>query len=114
MSNKTIQQIKNAIPEIESEKVNDYADALDRVLVIKRIFQSEDGKELIKELQEVCFITINKLLFTYKNNPDLPTLISLISILDSHYSMLSKIKDISLEKELREQLDEAVREAYRE
>lgn len=114
MAKKTIKEIKEALPNIESSKVEDYANALDKILAIKRIFQSEDGRELISELRDTCLTTLRKLLVEYKKNPDLPSLVSMIATLDSNYALLSKIQDISLEKELREQLDEAVKEAYRD
>jgi hypothetical protein len=108
---KTINDIKKAIPNLDSDKVKDYADALDRVLVLKRIFQSEDGKVLIDELRKESISVIRKLIIAYKKKPELSELMGLIAVLDSNFTMLSKIQDISLEKELRESLDEAVLEA---
>jgi hypothetical protein len=112
MAKKTIKEIKSALPGLDSSKVEAYADELDRILAIKRIFQSEDGRVLVNELRDNCSITIKKLLVIYKKNPELPELLGLLAILDSNYLLLSKIQDISLEKEIREQLDEAVKEAY--
>lgn len=112
MAKKTIKEIKSALPGLDSSKVEAYADELDRILAIKRIFQSEDGKVLVNELRDSCSITIKKLLVLYKKSPELPELLGLLAILDSNYQLLSKIQDISLEKEIREQLDEAVKEAY--
>lgn len=111
MKRKTINEIKSALPEVNSQKVVDYADALDRILLLKRIFHSEDGKELIKELREGVILNLRKLLVAYKQNPDLATLLSLCATIDANYSLLSKVQDISLEKELRESLDEAVKDA---
>jgi hypothetical protein len=37
----------------------------------------------------------------------------LLAALDGQYSLLAKVQDISIEQELREQLDEAVKEAYK-
>lgn len=114
MARKTLNQIKIALPNLKSEKVSDIADELDRVLVIKRIFESEDGKELIKELRESALDTIKKLIIAYKNTPDLSTLMGLCAILDSNFSMIMKMRDVSMEKELRDMLDSAVIEASRE
>ena len=109
---KTFNEIKDALPNLKSQKVEDYSDELDRILAIKRIFTSEDGKQLISELRDTCSTTLRKLIVLYKSNPDLPTILGLIATLDGHYTILSKIQDISIEEELREQLDEAVKEAF--
>lgn len=114
MKKGTFNEIKKSLPTIDSEKVVDYADALDRVLVLKRIFSSKDGKELVIELRENSITAIRQLIIAYKSNPDLATLMGLCATLDSNFSFLMKIQDISLEKELRDSLDEAVKEAYRE
>lgn len=114
MVKKILNEINSALPNLKSEKVSDIANELDRVLAIKRIFTSEDGKELVKELRDSCSITIMKLIHTYKNSPDLSTLMGLCAVLDSNYTMLTKVRDVSMEDELREQLDEAVLEATRE
>jgi hypothetical protein len=111
MKKKTINEIKSAIPTIDSTKVEDLAEALDKVLIIKRLFDSEDGKVLITELRETSVTAIKKLLIAYKTNPNLETLMGLCASLDSSISFLAKIQDISMEKELRDSLDEAVREA---
>lgn len=111
MAKNTFKEIKKALPNLKSEKVKDISDELDRILAIKRIFQSEDGKELIRELRDTCSTILRKLIIAYKNTPDLPTLMGLIASLDSNYMLLTKVQDISMEQELREQLDEAVIES---
>ena len=113
MSKKTLNEINKALPNLKSEKVSDVAEELDRILAIKRIFQSEDGKELITELRNSTIDTIKKLIVSYKT-PDLSILMGLCAVLDGNFSMLMKIRDISMEKELRDMLDEAVIEASRE
>jgi hypothetical protein len=65
MAKKTIKEIKSALPGLDSSKVEAYADELDRILAIKRIFQSEDGRVLVNELRDNCSITIKKLLVIY-------------------------------------------------
>lgn len=113
MKNKTITEINKALPNLKSEKVSDYANELDRVLALKRIFESEDGKELINELRETIVSTISKLTKVYKT-ADLSTMMGLCAVLDGNFNMLMKMKDISLEDEIRKDLDLAVLEASRE
>jgi hypothetical protein len=110
---KTYNEIKSAIPDLESEKVEVYADELDRILSIKRLFTSEDGKVLLGELRDECASLINQLTVSYKKNPNINELISIIANLDSKLSILMKVQDISMEEELRVQLDEAVKEAFK-
>lgn len=112
-NNKTYNEIKSSLPDLDSEKVEAYSDALDRVLAIKRLFSSDDGKVLLNEMKDECSSLINQLIVSYKKNPNLNDLIALIANLDSKLSLLMKIQDISMEEELRSQLDEAVKEAYK-
>ncbi len=114
MKKQTLKEIKSALPNLKSQKVEDIANEVDRVLALKRIFTSEDGKELIAELRDSSITAIKKLINAYKNSPDLSLLMGLCAVLDSNFSMLMKMKDISLENELRDMLDEAVIEASRE
>lgn len=114
MANKTIKEIKEALPNLKSQKVEDISDELDRILAIKTLFQSEGGKVLINDLRNNCSIILRKLILKSKENPDLPTLLGLISAYSAYMDLLSSVQDISLEKEIRDQLDEAVKEAFRE
>lgn len=111
---RTYKEIKKALPEIESEKVEVLSDELDRILAIKNLFQSEGGKELISLLRNNCSTALRKLVIAAKNNPNLPDLLGLISSYSANMDLLSSVQDISIEEELRLQLDEAVKEAYRE
>lgn len=110
MEKKTIKEIKEAIPDINSEKVDVLADELDRILSIKRIFQSADGKELIKLLRGNCQVALNKLIIQAKEDPKLDILVSLIHSYSANVDLLSLIQDIKTEEEIRLQLDEAVKE----
>lgn len=109
---KTYKEIKKALPDLESNKVADISNELDRILAIKTLFQSEGGKELINVLRTNCSTTLRKLILKSKDNPDLPTLLGLIAAYSANIDLLSTVQDISIEEELRLQLDEAVREAY--
>lgn len=113
MKKKTLNEIKIALPNLKSEKVSDIANELDKVLAIKRIFDSEDGKELITELRSKSIDTIMKLLVAYKK-ADLSEMMGLCAVLDGNISLLMRMRDIDMEKELREMLDEAVVEASRD
>lgn len=108
---KTYKEIKEALPDLQSEKVNVLADELDRILEIKKLFESEGGKHLVTILRNNCANTLRKLVIKSKENPDLPTLLGLISAYSANIDLLSTMRDVSMEQELREQLDEAVREA---
>jgi hypothetical protein len=110
---KTLKEIQSALPDLHSEKVKDISDELDRILAIKKLFNSEGGKELITVLRNNCTITLRKLIIKAKENPDLPSLLGLIAMYSANIDLLSTIQDISIEEELRKQLDEAVQEAYR-
>ena len=110
---KTYKEIKKALPDLENNKVKDISDELDRILAIKTLFQSEGGKELINVLRNNCSVTLRKLILKAKENPDLQTLLGLIAMYSANIDLLSTVQDISIEEELREQLDFAVKEAYR-
>ncbi len=112
MANKrTIKEIKEAIPDLNSEKVEVISDTLDSILALKKLWKSEGGQELINVLRNNCFVALRKLITAAKNNPTLESLLSPTFEYSSNMDLLSTIQDISTEKELREQLDEAVKEA---
>jgi hypothetical protein len=110
---KTYKEIKEALPEIEAQKVRDISEELDRILAIKTLFTSEGGKVLITLLRNNCSNTLRKLILVSKDKPDLPTLLGLIAMYSANIDLLSTVQDISIEEELREQLDSAVKEAMR-
>lgn len=108
---KTIKEIEKALPGIKSEKVSDIADTLDRILAIKRLFQSDDGKELLSSLKDSASISLRKAILAAKRG-ETNELMAHILDYSAISELMSRVQDISLEKELREQLDEAVKEAY--
>lgn len=108
---KTYKEIKKALPDLQSEKVNVLADELDRILQLKELFESDGGKQLVTVLRNNCSTILRKLVIRSKENPDLPTLLGLISSYSANMDLLSTLRDVSMEQELREQLDEAVKEA---
>lgn len=112
MPKKTYLEIKDALPDINSEKVKDISDELDKILAIKSLFQSDGGKILIDMLRTNCSIAIRKAIIAAKNG-DEKLLISLVMDYSANLDLLSSVQDISLEEELRQQLDDAVKEAYR-
>lgn len=109
---KTIREIKKALPNLNSEKTEVLADELDRVLAIKKLFQSEGGQELITLLRNNCSTCLRKLIATSKDKPDLPTLMGIIAGYSANLDLLASLQDIKLEDELREQLDESIKELY--
>lgn len=108
---KTFKEIKSSLPDINSEKVEILSDELDRVLSLKKIFQSDDGKVLLDVLRNNCFVALNKLRTVSKENPTLEQLLGLVSSWSANIDLLAQIQDISQEKELRDQLDQAVKDA---
>lgn len=109
--NKTLKEIKTALPDINSEKVEDLSNALDDVLSVKRIFTSSDGQVLLKTLKNNCSLYLLKLISVSKDNPSLESLLALISAYSANIDLLSQLQDIKIEEEIRNQLDEAVKEA---
>lgn len=107
---KTFKEIKKAIPDLRSKKVEDISDELDRILRIKKLFQSDGGRELITVLRNSCSTSLRKATIAAKNGDD-KLLMALILDFSAHLELLSTVQDISIEEELREQLDEAVKEA---
>jgi len=112
MAKKTYKSIKKSIPKIEesegAEKVEVLSDELDRILSIKTLFQSEGGKELITVLRNNCANAIKKAVLAAKTGENnIPFLLDYSANMD----LLSTLQDISIEDELRIQLDEAVKEA---
>ena len=108
----TKKQIKEALPELQSEKVEVLADELDKVLSLKNLFQSDGGKQLITVLRNNCSIALRKCIISAKKG-DKDILLALVLDYSANMDLLSTVQDISLEQELREQLDEAVKEAYK-
>lgn len=107
---KTFKEIEQAIPDIKSEKVEVLADELDRILAIKTLFQSDGGKQLINVLRNNCSIALRKAILAAKSGDNtVPFLLDYSANMD----LLSTVQDISIEEELRQQLDEAVKEAMR-
>lgn len=111
MAKKTYKEIKKSLPELKSEKVEAISDELDRILAIKKLFESEGGKELIIVLRNNCSIALRKLVTKAKENPSLPELLGLISSFSANLDLLATMQDIPLVDELRDQLDEAVKDA---
>lgn len=109
--NNTLEEIKKALPGIESTKVEDISAELERILAIKKLFQSDGGKELINVLRGNCSVSLRKAIIAAKNGED-KLLYSAILDYSSNIDLLSTVQDISIEEELRQQLDEAVKEAY--
>lgn len=104
----TLREINHALPNLKSEEVADIATELDRVLSIKTLFQSDGGEVLISKLRTNCSVALRKALIAARKgdngNP---------FILDwgANADLLASVQDISLEEELRLQLDEAVLKA---
>ncbi len=109
----TYKEIKEALPDLEAQKVRDISEELDRILAIKTLFTSEGGQVLINVLRNNCSNTLRKLIVVAKDKPDLQTLLGLIAMYSANIDLLSTVQDISIEVELREQLDSAVKEAMR-
>ncbi len=110
MSKRTYNEIKDSIPEIDSEKVKDYANELDRIVGLKILFNSDGGKELIKGLRDNCSILLGKLVLSARNEPTLSNLLSIIFEYAANIDILSRFQDISTEQEVRDLLDEIVKE----
>lgn len=110
-SKRTIKEIKEALPELDSTKVEDISDELDRVLALKRLFKSEGGEMLITFLRNNCASNLRKLVATAKEKPELSSLLTIIFEYSSNMDLLQTLGDLSLEEELREQLDQAVKDA---
>jgi hypothetical protein len=107
---KTYREIKQALPNLQSNKVEEIADELDKILEIKALFQSEGGKQLITLLRNNCSVALRKSIVAAKN-ADKELLMASILDYSSNMDLLSTVQDISIEEELRKQLDEAVIEA---
>lgn len=106
----TLREIKVALPDLNSEKIEVLADELDKILAIKKLFQSEGGEILIGVLRNNCSIALRKaILAARKGDSANPFILDWGANID----LLSSVQDISMEEELRIQLDEAVLEAAR-
>ncbi len=104
----TLREINHALPDLKSEKVEDIATELDKILAIKKLFQSEGGAILIETLRNNCTKALRlALLAARKGDSAVPFLLDYGANID----LLSTVQDISIEDELRQQLDEAVVEA---
>ena len=108
---KTYKDIKKSLPDLDSKKVEEISDELDKILAIKTLFQSEGGKELINLLRNNCSVAIRKAVIAAKNADD-KLMHAMLMDYSANIDLLSTVQDISLEEELRLQLDEAVKEAF--
>lgn len=108
---KTIKEIKTALPDLQSEQVELISDELDRVLGLKALFKSDGGKELIKVLRDNCVRALTRLVQEAKDKPEVSTLVGLIATYSANIDLLAQLQEIKFEEELRNQLDEAVKEA---
>lgn len=106
----TFKDIKAGIPELESEKVEVIADTLDSVLAMKRLWSSNDGKELLEVLKHNCAVSLRKATMAAEAG-DKDLLLAVVLKYAANMDLLATLQDISSEAELRTQLDEAVKEA---
>ena len=107
----TKREIKASIPELSSEKVDIISDELDRVLSIKSLFQSDGGKELINILRNNCVKALNQMIIKSKEGANDTDIVGLVSYYSANIDLLSQLREVSMEQELRDQLDEAVKDA---
>ena len=105
----TEKEIKKALPGVESDKITVVANELDRILALKKLFDSEGGRELIKVLRGNCSVALRKAVVAVKSGDDATPFILTYS---ANLDLLTAFQDISMEKEIREYLDEAVKEAH--
>ncbi len=110
MQKKTYKEIQEALPNLANEKVETMSDELDRILAIKTLFQSEGGKELITVLRNNCAISLRKAIINAKKG-EAHELIAAVLDYSANVDLLATCQDISMEEEVRTQLDEAVKEA---
>lgn len=110
---KTIDEIKDVMPDINSERVEDLSNELDRVLELKTLFNSKGGKQLITLLKNNCAVSLRKLVKLAREKPEIDSLLSVIFEYSANLDLLATLGDLSLEEELRKQLDEAVKDAMR-
>lgn len=111
MPKRTIKEIKAAIPDLKSEKVEILADELDRIETLKAVFDSEGGKMLITLLRQNCEASLMHLRGALADRPSLDVLMGHIAQYNANTDLLAQLQDISVEEEIRRQLDEAVKEA---
>ncbi len=107
-TNNTLKEISDALPNLKSEKVVDISIELEKILAIKALFQSPGGEILIEKLRHNCALALRKALITARKGENANPF-----ILDfgANVDLLAVMQDISLEEELRQQLDDAVIEA---
>ena len=107
-NNKILAEIKGALPDLKSEKVVTLSEELEKVLALKKLFQSEGGEHLLTVLRNNCSAALRKASIAAKKGESANPF-----ILDyqANMDLLGTVQDISMEEELRNQLDEAVIEA---
>ncbi len=106
----TIKEIKEALPDLKSEKVETISDELDKVLALKRLWTSKDGQQLLTVIKNNCSIALRKATVLAEKG-DKDSLLAMVLKYSANMDLLATIQDINMEQELRTQLDEAVREA---
>lgn len=108
----TYKEIKAALPDIDAQKVRDISEELDRILTLKTVFTSDGGKVMLEHIKNNCSIALRKSIIAAKNG-DEKLLTANILDYSANIDLLSTLQDISLEEEIRTQLDDAVKEAMR-
>lgn len=108
---KTIRDIKKALPNLKSEKVEILADELDRIQTLKALFNSEGGVQLLAVLRGNCARTLTRLYSAMDDRPSLETLMGLLARYHANLDLLAELQDVSVVDEIQRQLDEAVKEA---
>ena len=92
----TYSEIKKALPNINSERVEVIADQLDEILSIKSLFQSDGGKILENKLKENCSLALRKAIIVSKKGDAQDTVYFILDY-SANIDLLSKLKDISIE-----------------
>lgn len=95
----------------KTQKVQDISDELERILAIKELFKSKGGEQLLTLLRNNCASNLRKLVTIAKEKPELDMLLSTVFEYSANLDLLSTLGDLSLEDELRVQLDDAIKEA---
>ena len=93
---------KNKVLEIEQD--------LNNILELKALFLSKGGEQLILILRNNCADALMALVKEAESTPNYDRMVSMLHKYSANLSMLTAMQDITLEEEIRSQLDQAIQE----
>lgn len=92
---------------LENEKINDYSDELDRIRSLRKIYNSKEGKELLKILIDSNKVLLSKALSSLDNEKEVMLCMYQYK---ANMRLISGLEDLTEEESIQKELEETVKE----